>query len=113
MGDVLHFRFFSGFHFPPQGLSFVLTFAPVSDATLTRLIRPTERRCGVNVGCLIRPTAGDSQADKAFTPHPAISADIYTIMQSLSLPLSFLSTITNFVLFLFSSLNFQFIFYKF
>ncbi|MEC9672884.1 hypothetical protein RCU10_10465 [Escherichia marmotae] len=98
MGDVLHFRFFSGFHFPPQGLSFVLTFAPVSDATLTRLIRPT---------------AGDSQADKAFTPHPAISADIYTIMQSLSLPLSFLPTITNFVLFLFPSLNFQFLFYKF
>ncbi|EYD83152.1 hypothetical protein AC26_3068 [Escherichia coli 1-176-05_S3_C2] len=38
-----------------------MTFAPVSDATLTRLIRPA---------------AGGCQADKAFTPHPAIGANI-------------------------------------
>lgn len=35
------------------------------------------------------------------------------IQQSLLLPLSFLSTITNFVLFLFSPLSFQFLFYRF
>ncbi len=35
------------------------------------------------------------------TPHPAIGAHSNVIMQFFNLPLSFLSTITNFVLFLF------------
>ncbi|HIH3351974.1 TPA: hypothetical protein ACYQOI_002675, partial [Escherichia coli] len=47
------------------------------------------------------------------TPHPAIGAHSNVIMQFFNLPLSFLSTITNFVLFLFSPLNFQFLFYRF
>ncbi|ESD91595.1 hypothetical protein HMPREF1612_02027 [Escherichia coli 908585] len=47
------------------------------------------------------------------TPHPAIGEHSNVITPSFNLPLSFLSTITNFVLFLFSPLNFQFLFYRF
>ncbi|MFU2368491.1 MAG: hypothetical protein ACM685_22950, partial [Enterobacteriaceae bacterium] len=47
------------------------------------------------------------------TPHPAIGEHSDVITQFFNLPLSFLSTITDFVLFPFSPLNFRFLFYRF
>ncbi|EPI3416503.1 hypothetical protein ACST1I_002313, partial [Escherichia coli] len=47
------------------------------------------------------------------TPHPAIGEHSDVITQFFNLPLSFLSTITNFVLFPLSPLSFQFLFYRF
>lgn len=47
------------------------------------------------------------------TPHPAIGEHSDVITQFFNLPLSFLSMITDFVLFPFSPLNFRFLFYRF